>query len=253
MGSDPTTRFTDRVANYVRYRPNYPDELFALLSREAHLDSASTIADIGSGTGISTRRLLRTGANVVGVEPNDAMRSAAEAALSDDPKFRSVNGTSEATTLPPGSVDLVAAFQAFHWFDRAAARREFVRILKPGGLIALVWNERIEHGSAFLEGYEALLREFAGDYLAVRHNAIKQEELTAWFGGEMRIARFEIAQRFDFEGTLGRLMSSSYAPQEGDPRHAPMVAELRRLFDATNEDGAVEFRYETNVYYGPLG
>ena len=210
------------------------------------------MADVGSGTGISARRLLATGATVFAVEPNVAMRAAAEAALAAEPGFRSVDGTAEATGLPKRSVDLVTAFQAFHWFDRAAARREFARVLRPGGLVALVWNERAEDATPFLRGYEALLREFAGDYLAVRHNAIREGDLAAWFGGAMRTASFENAQRFDFEGTLGRLSSSSYAPAADDPRRAPMVAALRRLFDATQASGTVEFRYATNAFYGPL-
>lgn len=247
MGADSTTRFSTRVDDYVRYRPDYPAETFDLL----RLDKDSVVADVGAGTGISTRRLLHTGATVYAVEPNAPMR-AAEAALGRNPRFHGIDGTADATGLPDDSVDLVAAFQAFHWFDRAAARREFVRILRPGGQVALVWNERIEEGSPFLVGYEALLREFAGDYLAVRHNAIQEEDLAAWFGGGMKTAAFENAQRFDYEGTEGRLMSSSYAPPPGDPRHAPMIASLRRLFDATAEEGTVEFRYETRVFYGPL-
>lgn len=252
MASDPTTRFTSRVANYVRTRPDYPDDLLSLLEREYGLGPGTTVADVGSGTGILTRRLLDAGAEVMAVEPNAAMREAAEALLGENARFRSVAATAEATTLGDASVDLVVVAQAFHWFDRAATRREFVRILREPRRVALIWNERVETGTPFLEGYEALLREYAGDYLAVRHNAILPEELDAWFGGGMRIASFANAQRFDFEGALGRLESSSYAPQADDARHTPMVAELRRLFDATQEGGTVEFRYETRAYYGLL-
>lgn len=113
MASDPTTRFTSRVEDYVRFRPGYPDEVFDLLKRECGLEPDKTVADVGSGTGISARGLLRTGAAVVAVEPNVAMR----ASLSPEAGLRSVAGTSEATGLPNGSIDLVTAFQAFHWFD----------------------------------------------------------------------------------------------------------------------------------------
>lgn len=248
MSADSKSRFSDRVTNYVRYRPNYPREVFELLSREVPLGRGASVADVGSGTGISARRLAETGATVYAVEPNAAMRAAGEG-----DGIVSVDGAAEATTLPDHSVDLVTAFQAFHWFDRAAARREFARILRPEGTAALVWNERVEDATPFLRRYEALLREFAGDYLAVRHNAISEPDLAAWFGGGMRTARFENAQTFDYGGVLGRLMSSSYAPPEGDPRYLPMVTALRRLFEETQEDGAVEFLYATNAYYGPLG
>ena len=248
MASDPTTRFTSRVEDYVRFRPGYPSEVFELLERECGLGAGKTVADVGAGTGISARGLLGTGATVVAVEPNAAMR----AAIGSGKGLRSVEGTSEATGLPEESIDLVTAFQAFHWFDRVASRREFTRILRKPKRVALVWNERIETDSPFLQGYEAILREHAGDYLKVRHNAISPEDIDAWFGGGMRIAKFPNAQQFDYEGTLGRLMSSSYAPPANDPRHAPMVAALRELFDRTQENGEVEFRYETQAYYGPL-
>ncbi len=250
MASDPTRRFSDRVSDYVRYRPGYPPEVRELLERECGLGPGSVVADVGSGTGISVGMLLDAGAAVVAVEPNAAMRAAAEAAWGD--RIRSVNGTAEATGLADGSVDLVLAAQAFHWFDREAARREFTRILKEPRWLALVWNERVELGTPFLEGYEALLREYAGDYLAVRHNAISPSDLNRFFGGGMRMESFPSAQRFDFEGLRGRLMSSSYAPQAGDPRHAPMIAELERLFEKTAVGGEVEMRYETSVYYGTL-
>lgn len=261
MSDDPTTRFSSRVDDYVRYRPSYPPEITELLVSLAGKGvkgvGPADVADIGSGTGILTKSLMRAGLTVYGIEPNAAMRAAAEKGLfwSDKPYqgFRSVNGTAETTSLPEASVDLVVAAQAFHWFDRAAARREFLRILREPKRVALVWNERAEKGSPFLEGYEALLREFAGDYLAVRHRAVSPHELQAWFGGTMRTATFSNAQTFDFDGLLGRLLSSSYAPQMDDPLHAPMVESLRRLFDATAQGGAVEFLYETNVYYGTLG
>ena len=247
MQMNSHTRFSDRVADYARTRPDYPKALFELLGREASLGRGTSVADIGSGTGISARRLAETGAAVFAVEPNAAMRDQGE-----DERIVSIDGSAENTTLPDASVELVTAFQAFHWFDRTAARREFARILKPQGLVALVWNDRLEDATPFLRGYEALLREFSNDYLAVRHGAIAQGDLADWFGGGMCTACFENAQTFDFDGLLGRLLSSSYAPPEGHPQHAPMVSALRELFDRTQKNGHVEFLYATNAYYGPL-
>ena len=119
-------------------------------------------------------------------------------------------------------------------------------------MVALVWNDRLEDATPFLRGYEALLREFSNDYLAVRHGAIAQGDLADWFGGGMCTACFENAQTFDFDGLLGRLLSSSYAPPEGHPQHAPMVSALRELFDKTQKNGRVEILYATNAYYGLL-
>ena len=247
MQMNSHTRFSDRVADYVRYRPDYPDALFELLRREASLGPGTSVADVGSGTGISARRFAETGATVFAVEPNAAMRDQGA-----DERIVSIDGSAERTTLPDARVELVAAFQSFHWFDRSAARQEFARILKPQGLVALVWNDRLEDATPFLRGYEALLREFSNDNLAVRHGAVSQGDLDAWFGGGMRTARFENAQTFDFEGVLGRLLSSSYAPPVGHPQHAPMVSALQELFDRTQESGRVQFLYATNAYYGPL-
>lgn len=252
MASDSTTRFSSRVDDYVRYRPGYPPEVLELLWRECGLASDATVADVGSGTGIFTKLLLDRGARVFAVEPNGPMREASEVALGDRVGFSSLSGTAENTTLPDGSVDLVVAAQAFHWFTRQATRDEFVRILREPRWCALVWNERAEEGSPFLQAYERLLREYATDYLKVRHNEIQPQDLKAFFGGSMRVATFPNSQRFDFDGMVGRLMSSSYAPQAHDHRHAPMMAELRRIFDATSQDGIVEFRYETQLYYGNL-
>ena len=252
MTTDPTQRFTSRVADYVRYRPGYPDAVLGLLGRECGLGPTKTVADVGSGTGILTRLLLDARATVFAIEPNAAMREAAEHELGTHRGFHSVAAKAEATGLPGASVDLVVAAQAFHWFDRPAARREFDRILRAPKWTALVWNERVEDANPFLHGYEALLREFAGDYFAVRHNAIDPEDLARFFGGDMKTATFPSAQSFDLEGVVGRLMSSSYAPPSTDPRHVPMLESLHRLFDATAEDGKVDFLYETNVYYGIL-
>src|SRR5579885_3110804 len=133
MPTDPTRRFSDRVENYVRYRPHYPDGVLDVLRTETGLTPTAVVADVGSGTGISAKLFLRNGNLVLGVEPNREMREAAERLLSDYPHFTSVAGTAEATTLPDRSVDYAVAAQAFHWFDHDRARHEFARILHPGG------------------------------------------------------------------------------------------------------------------------
>ena len=141
--SNATSRFSDRVENYVRYRPGYPAEVLRTLNTACGLSPGHVVADIASGTGIWTRMLLENGNPVFGVEPNTVMREAGERLLATFPNFTSVAGTAEATTLPDQSVDFVTAAQAAHWFDRERARREFVRILKPGGWLVLLWNERL--------------------------------------------------------------------------------------------------------------
>ncbi len=143
-------RFSGRVENYVRYRPGYPPEVLQTLKSECGLEPNHVVADIASGTGIWTRMMLGNGNRVFGVEPNAEMRASGEQLLARFPKFISSAGTAEATTLADQSVDFVTAAQAAHWFDRKRAREEFLRILKPGGRLVLLWNQRRTDSTPFL-------------------------------------------------------------------------------------------------------
>lgn len=252
MTTDPTKRFTDRVAHYVRHRPGYPDELVALLEHEIGLAPGQAIADIGSGTGISTDLFLRHGYAVFAVEPNAAMREAAEAQLAGTPGFHSVDGTAEATTLPDGSIDAVIAGQAFHWFDPPRAAAEFRRILKPGGWVVLFWNERRVDSTPFLAAYEALLVHFGTDYLQVRNSHAHGPTLAQFFTNGYEVRHLATEQVLDLEGLQGRLLSSSYVPAEGQPDYLPMLAELERIFGAYEEGGRVRMGYDTEVFFGRL-
>ena len=245
---DPTTRFSDRVALYQRYRPGYPPEVIALLRRECGLGPGTVVADIGSGTGIFTRLLLETGAAVIAVEPNAEMRHAGEQLLPTQPRLTSSAGRSEATGIAAGTVDLYAAAQAFHWFNQAAARCEMQRILKPGGAIAVLFNERQTTTTPFLVAYEDLLQRFATDYHLVDHRRVDQAQLAAFCApAAVRTEHFPNQQLFDLDGLTGRLLSSSYAPPFGHPAHAPMVEELARLFARHAVAGRVAIHYTTEV------
>jgi len=250
--TDSIQRFSNRVENYIRYRPSYPPQVLETLRAQCGLTSDTTVADVASGTGIFTRLLLETGSRVFGIEPNREMREAAERLLTGYPRFTSVTGTAEETTLADQSVDLATAAQAAHWFHLPKARKEFARILKPGGWAVLLWNERCTDTTPFLREYEELLLRYGTDYEKVRHEHTtdKIDDFFSPTPFEQKV--FDMRQDFDYQQFEGRLLSSSYAPSAGHPQHETMLRELRQLFDKHQHNGRVGMDYLTRVYYGRL-
>lgn len=247
---NPTGRFSDRVADYVRARPGYPAELIDVLTRRCGFSARATIADVGSGTGLLARLFLEHGNRVFGVEPNAEMREAGEQFLRGYPQFHSIDGGAETTTLADATVDFVTAGQAFHWFDRERARREFARVLKPGGWVVLIWNDRRLDATPFLRGYEDLLVRHCPDYLKVVHRNVDAPALRQFYGpqGYDEVV-LDNRQRFDWHGLVARHHSSSFVPKSG---HEAGMRELRALFDARQVGGEVEFEYDTRVQFGRL-
>lgn len=245
------TRFSDRVADYVKYRPGYPAEVVETLRNRCGLSPSSVIADVGSGPGNLARLLLENGNEIFAVEPNAQMRAAGQELLGDNPNYHSVGGTAEETHLSDSSIDFVTAAQAFHWFDWVRAKREFLRILRTGGWVVLLWNERLIDTTAFLREYEELLLKYATDYTAVRHER-SYDHVDSFFGGRYEQAEFDNCQLVDFDGLRGRLLSSSYIPSATDPRGEPMLRELRQLFDKHQRDGHVSIDYRVKMFFGQL-
>ena len=245
-----TTRFSDRVADYTKYRPDYPASVYQFLQQHYRLDKRSVIADIGAGTGIFCEPLLKRGCNVMAVEPNGPMREACDARLSCWSQYRSVAGTAENTTLADASVDLITAAQAFHWFDQTACRCEFARVLKPAGGTALVWNRRDDIGAPFQSDYESLLRERVPAYSDVSHKSLSDAEIAQWFDDDIEVRQFEHEQRFDFDSLCGRLRSSSYCPTPDTHAYTSLIDELRQIFERYAEGNEVRFIYATQVYAG---
>jgi SAM-dependent methyltransferase len=252
MSKAPTERFSDRVDNYVRYRPGYPPEVLAALRRECGLQADHVIAEIASGTGIFTRLLLENGNKVFAVEPNAEMRAAGSQLKETFPNAVPVLGTAEETTLAAASVDFVVAAQAAHWFHPQKARAEFARILKPRGWCVLLWNERPVSGTGFLEDYEQLLHTYCAEYKEKRHG--KTAVIVREFFGEGQYQEriFKYAQQFDLAGLTGRLLSSSYCPLEGDKNYEPMLRELERIFNLHARENKVQIDYDTRVYFSQL-
>ena len=248
---DPTKRFSNRVENYRRSRPGYPQAVIDLIRETACLEPGAKVADIGSGTGILTRLLLDAGWNVYAAEPNAPMREAAEADLGGSPFFHSIAARAEATTLSATSMNAIACAQAFHWFERDPARAEFHRILKPGGWVFLIWNERCQ-GTPFDEDYHRILATLGQAYEGVRDRT-KDKALESFFSpGTYREVSFPNSTPMTWEILRGRFLSSSYVPTEEDPRHPALLAELESIFLKHQTAGQVVLEQETRVYFGQV-
>jgi SAM-dependent methyltransferase len=244
--TDPLKRFTDLAGVYARCRPDYPAAAMEFIVQHAGLDSRSVVADIGSGTGISSRQLAARGVRVIGVEPNASMRRQAEGEPDHRDRIDYRDGTGEATGLPDASADAVVSAQAFHWFNAEAALREFRRTVKPGGWVALMWNERDEsdpataaYGRIVGSSPEARAVEEPrkAAVLALRRCPL----FTNW---QERLFAHE--QLCDEDGVLGRAFSATYAPKEPAPA-ARFAEDLRRVFAEFQQGGAFHLRYVTSV------
>jgi SAM-dependent methyltransferase len=240
------------VSSYVSARPTYPSNVVEEIESLTGVSGPSVVADVGSGTGIFSRLLLAHGFAVLGVEPNEPMRRSAQKTFASEPRFRSVDGRAEATTLPNQSVDLVTVAQAFHWFDPERARVEWQRILRPPGWVAVVSNVRRSEGSRFAEGFESFLQEWGRNaYAEVSASWKLREPLTRLFAGKEWTERsIPNSQVLDGEGLANRVLSSSYLPGPSDLRTPAMLEAVRELFNTHQVDGTVTIEYETQVHIG---
>jgi ubiquinone/menaquinone biosynthesis C-methylase UbiE len=254
MSKDIVHRFSDRVDNYIKHRPHYPEEVYDFLETEKILFKDCIIADIGSGTGISAEPLLKRNYFVYCIEPNREMRKAAENLLQSCEKFKSIEATAENTTLTDASIDTILVAQAFHWFDKIRAHAEFKRILKPSGNAVLVWNDRQTNTSDFLKVYEDFLQMFAIDYKEVDHKKTQDRKVFDVFFSAHAYSEkiFYNFQDVDFAGLKGRVLSSSYMPNEGHVDFDFMISCLKKIFMRYQQNGTVRLAYDTKLYYGPL-
>lgn len=243
-----TTRFSDRVDDYEKYRPGYPTEIISILQKQIDFDSKAVVADIGSGTGKLSELFLRKGNIVFGVEPNTEMRQAAELTFAGNPHFISVNGTAEQSTLKEKSIDLITCGQSFHWFDPDKTKTEFTRILEDNGHMLLIWNERNEK-DAFMKKYDALLSDQVTEYQTAASKQVSIQKIKDFFHPRpLQYAVVDHFQSFDLGGLKGRLLSSSYCPKEGSIYDA-LMSGLEILFDEFQQNGVVLFEYKTKMYY----
>lgn len=239
----PTSRFSDRADDYVKFRPTYPaaaiDAVLAGLMNPAGL----SVADVGAGTGISARLLAERGCEVIAVEPNQPMREAAE----PHARVRWLAGTAEQTGLEADSLDLVVCAQAFHWFRPGEALAEFARVLRPRGRLALLWNLRDDR-DGLTGAYSGAIKRAATDSAVDKDLQTDALFASSRFVNARKATFAGEAQELTVDGLIGRALSSSYAPK-GGPSHAALLADLRAMHQAhARPDGTVRFCYVTEVY-----
>lgn len=249
---DSISRFNNRVENYIKYRPGYPTEIIDFLKKEIGLKTSYLIADIGSGTGILSELFLKNGNEVFGVEPNGEMRHAAETLLKEYNSFHSVNSKAEDTSLKENSIDLITAGQSFHWFNNEKTRKEFKRILKSDRFAVLIWNNRNDNSSEFMNDYNRLLNNLESDYKEVKHENLNDTDFQQFYGTKScSIKSFDNSQTYDNKSLIGRLLSASYTPTDGEA-YTKMINEVKGIFDKHNENGKVKIEYKTKIYFGNI-
>ena len=247
-------RFTGMGEIYAKFRPTYPQELFDYLYSDVGFTDKSVIADIGAGTGIFSRLLLERGSKVYAVEPNDDMRNIAEKDLAEYKNFISVNSSAENITLPDSSIDFITVAQAFHWFDRDLFKKECVRILKPGGKVALVWNIR-DYKNGIIKKDYVIREKYCIDRKGLGVNGGPPEDCADFFANKICDCRtFQNDLIFDCENYIGRNLSASYAPkEETDPKkYHGLVRELGELFDEYSINGILNFPHFTLSHVGTV-
>jgi SAM-dependent methyltransferase len=240
---NPLERFSTRSESYARYRPSYPaaalDTILSGLATPAEL----VAADVGAGTGISSRLLAERGVRVWAIEPNAAMRQAAD----PHPLVTWVDGTAEHTSLPTASVDLVTCFQAFHWFDPQHSLPELHRILKPTGRLAVVWNQR-DRSDSFTAGYTTLIKQLSNQHPAEAKMLAEQPLLqSAWF---TNLCQFTLPyhQPLDLDGLIGRARSVSYLPDDAATQER-LIAGLTQLHQQWQDGCAIVYlTYRTEIF-----
>ncbi len=245
-------RFTSRVADYVKYRPSYPEAYLDYLANEVSLSLDSIVADIGAGTGILSKLLAPRVKTVIAIEPNAEMRRAAAEYCKDAPNVVIIDGSAEATTLPNASVDFITAAQAFHWFRLDEAKLEFRRVLKPDGKAALVWNVR-DIATPFGQEYESLVKQHCLNYLGSGGGSTENLAYRLLFkNGEYDYRIFPNDRGIDLETLIGYSLSTSYAPNKGDENYPGFIKDLMALFERFATGGSLLLSMTTHSYVGEI-
>lgn len=250
--ADATTRFSTKAEVYALARPRYPQAVVSFFEERQVIVPGSLLADLGSGTGLSAEPFLEAGYTVIGIEPNAAMRHEGDNFLKRYPQFRSVQGTSEATTLPDRSVDVVLAAQSFHWFDLDRTRVEMQRIMRSPGYFIAMWNHRNHHASDLQRGYEAILRHYCPEYHQLAELYRSPSRSASFFIHGYEDATLLNPQKLTWPLFEARILSSSYIPKPTHSDYTPFMIEMKNLFDKHAQAGEVAFDLEIWLHWGRI-
>lgn len=250
---DSKQRFSNRADVYAKYRPTYPREAVTAICGRVGLAEGAAVADVGSGTGLWTEKLLEAGLDVYAVEPNLEMRSKAEVQFVDQPRFHSCDGSAEATGLASNSVRLVTAGQAFHWFEPTAALPEFCRVIEGDPWMAIVWNTRDREASEFMDQYSAFLTEFRALPVCDHYLIRSAGKLGQYFTAEsFELLYFHHEFQVDFAALTGMVGSMSNMPEAGSKELDEMMIKIRPIFEKNAVDGSVRYCLKTELYIGKI-
>ena len=245
-------KFDKKGEIYSKARPSYPDELFAYLKEQKLILESTVAADIGSGTGIFTEELCPYVSKIFAIEPNDDMRSVAEGKYAVHNNIISVNSSAEDTKLDDKSVDFITVAQAFHWFDRQSFKTECRRILKDGGKILLVWNDR-DTGSELIRVNYDINRRFCPNFKGSSNGIdFSKDAFKDFFEGDFDMVQFRNDLIYDENAFVSRSLSSSYAPKPGEEKYDGYIAELQELFKKHSQNDTIPYPYITRCYIGKV-
>jgi SAM-dependent methyltransferase len=231
------------AADYERARPSYPPESIAVLRRELGVGPGRRVCDLAAGTGKLTRLLVATGADVVAVEPVPGMREQLSEVL---PEIQALDGTAEAIPFDDGSIDVVTVAQAFHWFKFDAALTEIRRVLRPGGGLAILFNQRDER-----EPWVAKMNEV----IQWHTRTVARYQTTDWIGllkgagfAGVGVASIEWDQPLTRELLASRVRSVSYVADEPAAVQQDYVDRVLALAEGFDE--TFPLPYVTRVWFG---
>lgn len=240
---------------YAKYRPQYSKEYITFLRETLRLSRDSIVADVGAGTGIHTKIIAEITDKIFAVEPDEEMLQECQVQLENKHKVKMVQRTAEDTGLPNASVDYITVAQAFHLFNREKSLNEFKRVLRPSGILVLLWNSK-EHDNKLFYDNEAVIKKYCPCYCREVHaRSFYEDSFKDCFTPiSYTFTRFhqDSTEFLDKQTFIMRTLSASYAITATDKNYDAMIEELGMVFERHATNGVVEVPQSTIIYSGVI-